>query len=130
VTPEARFGFCAVEIDMRDCAMAAEESAKVVGDLAVVLDHRVQAATAHAGVQHVPDGDARCFEGLNFLPVRRERIDFQKLTDDAPKGVLLVGVVPAGLQRGASRHAAQDQHPRAPVRDRGEAADARLAQGA
>src|SRR6185295_16201181 len=48
----------------------------------------------------------------SMLAVRRKRIDAEQLADDAPEGVLPVGVVLARFERFCTRHAAKHEDPR------------------
>lgn len=53
---EALLGLAAVEEDLRDMRVTREERGEVVRGL--VADVSIQAALAHAGGKHIPQGDA------------------------------------------------------------------------
>ena len=73
VAAETRFGLRAVEEYLRNARLAPEERLEIVRDF--LLDARVQAAWPHAGMQYIPDRDARCPKSANPCLIGRRRID-------------------------------------------------------
>ena len=64
VPPERRLGFCTVEEYPFDARMGAEERREVVGNDRLLVDIRVQAASARAGGEDIPYRDAGMLEGF------------------------------------------------------------------
>ena len=109
VPPEATFGLGAVEEDVTDRRMSGEESGQVVGDQCVVLDSRIEAALAAAGIQHVPYGNAGPAQlGFPCLIIQLRR-KAQHFAHERPERIARVRVILVGGERGQPRHAAEDQ---------------------
>src|SRR3954469_556099 len=62
---ETSLCFGAVEEHAVDSFVVAEERSKVICDLRIALDHRVQAACARAGVEDIPERDAGRLQGFD-----------------------------------------------------------------
>lgn len=115
--------FRPVEKYPSDTPVRAEKRAKIVGNLRFPLDPRIQAAFTRAGLQDVPNRNARRLQGLNLPLIGSDRIEPEKFADDAPEGILGMRVVLTGRERSPSRHAAEDEHLGILVFDWVEAAD-------
>ena len=99
----------AVEVNGGDARVCREQANDVIGDDGVGLNRTVQAAVAFGVSDDVPEGDALAFEHINALWVGQGLAVGEQGFDDAPEGVVRVGVVLLFGERGDAGQGAEDE---------------------
>ena len=116
-------GFGAVEEDVGDVGVLAEEGAEVVGGDGVFDDVGIEAAGACAGVEDIPEGDVVVAQGLASGGVGEFGGGVQVCAEDFPEGVARVRIVLYSLKRGLAGDAAEDEQAGICLGDGSEAMD-------
>ena len=103
---ETGFGLRSIKKHVSDLCVGPEKGGKIIGDLAITVNTRVEAAFACTGLQHIPYCDSCAFDMRDAFVIGETRIHVQQLRHDAPEAVLGMRIGLMYCQRSTSGHGA------------------------
>ena len=106
-------GRAAIDADVGDAGMLAEEPLEVIGDDRLEVDRGIETAGTHRRLAHVPQRDTARAQALGPLVVGNAGPGTEQLAHDPPEGVLGLRVILVRRQRRLAGQRTEDRRTRA-----------------